>query len=584
MSETQSKATLSDLVSIKLLLNNEAASAAWQLLSVEIHVAFNKIASAKINIADGDASKQDFPLSTREEKFLPGNTIEIQMGYHDKTKTLFKGVIVKQSIKSGKNKSSFLSLEARDQFVGLTIGRKNNSFFNKTDSEIVEQILTEAGFSKKDADLAATKITHPEMLQYNVSNWDFIISRAEMNSMLVLTLNNKLSIHTPDTSIEPAKEIIYGKEVLGFECETDGRTQLEEVKSHTWNYKVQETKESVIDSIPYKENGQPEGKEFASKLKLSACDQFHTGHLKEEELKSWSQARLLKSKMARNVGYIKVKGTNAIYPGLMIKLKGFGKRFSGNVLVTAVKHTYNKTAWETDIHFGMQLQWFYEKSSVMEKPASGMVPGIHGLQIGLVVQLENDPEKEDRVKVKLPLLKGTDSFWARIACVDAGKERGVFFRPEIQDEVIIGFIEGDPRHPVILGMLNSSAKPAPLKAADTNAEKGFVTRTKMKLLFNDEDKSISLQTPAGKQIVLNEKDDKIILSDQHNNKIELSANGILLESAKDISFKTATGTCKIESGNINLKASVKLTAQGNSALDLSSSGQTVVKGAIVNIN
>src|SRR5262245_50353617 len=110
MSDATTKSVAADRVNIKMLINNEAANAAWQLLSVEIHIAFNKIASAKINIADGDASKQDFPLSSKEEKFLPGNSIELQMGYHDKTKTVFKGVIVKQAIKSGKNKTSFLSL------------------------------------------------------------------------------------------------------------------------------------------------------------------------------------------------------------------------------------------------------------------------------------------------------------------------------------------------------------------------------------------------------------------------------------------------------------------------------------------
>ncbi len=584
MPETNSSTSRSDLVTTKLLLNNEVASAAYQLLSIEVHIAFNRIASARIKISDGDTSKQDFPLSSKEDKLLPGNMIELQMGYHDKVKTIFKGVIVAQSIKSGKNKSSYLSLEARDQFFGLTVGRKNNSFFNKTDTDIVEQLLTNSGFSKNDADLATTTITHQEMLQYNVSNWDFIVSRAEMNSMLVLTMNNKLSIKTPDTSLEPSQEIGYGTEVIEFECETDGRTQLEEVKSHAWNYKDQEARESQAQSVAFKENGQPEGKEFASKLKLAAFDQYHSGNLKEDELSSWSKARLLKSKMARNIGRIKIKGTNALYPGLMIKLKGFGKRFSGNVLITAIKHSYNKSAWETDIHFGLPLQWFYEKDSIMEKPASGMIPGIHGLQIAVVVQLENDPEQEDRIKIKYPLVKGSDSFWARVACLDAGKERGSFFRPEIQDEVIVGFIDGDPRHPVILGMLNSSAKPAPLKAADKNAEKGFITRSKIKLLFNDEDKRIHLETPAGKKIILDEKKDSIELSDEHNNKIELSAKGILFESAKDISFKTASGTYKVEAANITLEASAKMKAQGNAAAEFSSSGQTTVKGSMVSIN
>ncbi|RYG26498.1 MAG: hypothetical protein EOO01_41995, partial [Chitinophagaceae bacterium] len=81
MSETKSKKNQADLVSVQLAINGETVSAAIQLLAIEVQVAYNKISSARINIADGDAAQQDFPLSSREEKFLPGNTIELKMGY-----------------------------------------------------------------------------------------------------------------------------------------------------------------------------------------------------------------------------------------------------------------------------------------------------------------------------------------------------------------------------------------------------------------------------------------------------------------------------------------------------------------------
>jgi uncharacterized protein involved in type VI secretion and phage assembly len=227
---------------------------------------------------------------------------------------------------------------------------------------------------------------------------------------------------------------------------------------------------------------------------------------------------------------------------------------------------------------------FYQKEDIIEKPAAGLLPGVTGLQIGIVVALENDPELEDRVKVQLPMVDQHQGIWARVAALDAGKDRGAYFRPEINDEVVLGFLNDDPRHAVILGMLNSSAHPAPLPTMDTNNEKGFVTRSKLKLIFNDEKKSVRIETPNGKKITIDDDANSIVLSDQNNNKIQLDASGITIESSKNISFKTATGDFKIEANNIKNEAGVQFSAMGNVAAELKSSGQTVIKGAIVSIN
>ena len=118
-----------DLVNMKLLLDKTVLNASYKILSVEISCCFNKITSARVMIADGDPAKQDFAISSKEDGLLPGSDFEIQLGYHEKPKTVFKGIIIKQSIKSGKNKKSFILLEARDRCVQLTLARKSRCFF-----------------------------------------------------------------------------------------------------------------------------------------------------------------------------------------------------------------------------------------------------------------------------------------------------------------------------------------------------------------------------------------------------------------------------------------------------------------------
>jgi uncharacterized protein involved in type VI secretion and phage assembly len=186
--------------------------------------------------------------------------------------------------------------------------------------------------------------------------------------------------------------------------------------------------------------------------------------------------------------------------------------------------------------------------------------------------------------VQIPIINTKEQgIWARIATLDAGENRGSFFRPEIGDEVIIGFINDDPNDAVVLGMLHSSGKPAPIVAKDDNHEKGFVTRSKMKMLFNDDKISYTLETPAGKKLILDEDAKVIKIEDEHANVITLKKEGITMESAGDIKIK-ASGDVSIEGKNIKMKASAQFKAEGSSGTELKSGAVTVVKGSQVQIN
>ena len=154
---------------------------------------------------------------------------------------------------------------------------------------------------------------------------------------------------------------------------------------------------------------------------------------------------------------------------------------------------------------------------------------------------------------------------------------------EIEDEVIVGFINNDPRHAVVLGMLNSSAKPAPITAADDNHEKGYVSRSEMKMIFNDDKKSFSLETPGGNKFLITEEDKKIHLEDQNGNKITMNEDGIKMESIKDIILK-ASGDIKAEGTNISIKGSSETKVEGGSGAEVSSGATTKIKGSVVNIN
>ena len=220
----------------------------------------------------------------------------------------------------------------------------------------------------------------------------------------------------------------------------------------------------------------------------------HSGYIEEKQLESWSNAYALRNELSKAVGRVRIEGKATVKPGDVIKLAGVGDRFNGNVFVTGVLHHYEGT-WQTDIQFGWRDEWFYKREDVMNKPAAGLLPGINGLQIGVVVDVNDSEKNEFRVKVHVPTISpGNEGIWARVATLDAGKNRGTYFRPVKDDEVVLGFLNDDPRDPIILGCLHSKNKHAsPLP--EGKLQFGFVTKEGLKLIFDDTAKKMTLLVP-----------------------------------------------------------------------------------------
>jgi uncharacterized protein involved in type VI secretion and phage assembly len=210
----------------------------------------------------------------------------------------------------------------------------------------------------------------------------------------------------------------------------------------------------------------------------------------------------------------------------------------------------------------------------------------------VVTKLESDPDSENRIQVRLPIIgESEDGIWMRVASLDAGNNRGMFFLPEIGDEVIVGFVNNDPRYSVVLGMLNSSAKPAPLTASDANDEKGYVSRNGIKMIFNDSDKSLIIQTPAGKKVTISEATGEMTLEDENGNKISMTSSSVSIVSAGDMSLQ-ASGNLNVEAANISLSPSsgFSLSAGGtsmsadSSSASLSAAQVTISASAVATIN
>ena len=568
-----------DLVTQKILIAGEELSKKHQVKQILVEKEVNRIAMATLVILDGEAARQDFELSN-QELLIPGKEIEISVGYHSDEEIIFKGIIIKHSLKI-RNNSSLLIVECKDEAVKMTVGRKSNYFYDSSDSDIFDTIIDGYGLEK---DVESTNYTHKQLVQYHVSDWDFLVSRAQANGKLCFLDDGKISIKKPDVSQEAIETVAFGATMLDFDGEIDARNQFEKVTSYSWNYTDQELLEIEANDPSIALNGNLSSSDLAETIGLEDLQLRHGGAVSDVALQDWADAKILFQQLAKIRGRVKFQGIPTIKPGVILNLEGVGDRFNGPVYITAVRHQIAEGNWTVDAQFGMNPRWFSETYEINSLPASGLLSSICGLQVGVVSQLQDDPDGDDRILVQLPIVNNEEQgIWCRIASLDAGENRGFFFRPEIEDEVIVGFINDDPNDAVVLGMLHSSAKPAPLEASDDNHEKGLVTRSEMKMIFDDDKKSIRIETPAGKVISLDEDAGSIVVEDENSNSITVDSSGITMESASDITIK-ATGDLNLEGTNVTIKANAQFKAEGSAGVEMSSSATATLKGSLVQIN
>ena len=579
-----------DVVSFSITIDGTALDATYQVMSISIMKEVNRIPVARIVVRDGDAAERNFELSSTDT-FIPGKKIVISLGFDSDNSQAFKGIITRQCIKVRENGNTELSVECRDEAVKMTLGRHSRYFQNKKDSELFDEII--GAYPGLSSDLKTTALTHKQIVQHHITDWDLLLLRAEANGMLVNVIDGSIRIAQPDTSTDPVVQIAYGFSVIELEAEMDARDQWKKVGAKAWDHAGQQLfNADTTEASGFTQPGNLSGSDLAAAVSPDVYEMHHSGYLLQEELQDWVDGLMIRSRLSKTRGRIRVSGFSGANPGDMIKLDGLGDRFNGNVYLTAVRQDMTNGAWDTQLQWGLDPERHADTfSNINDAQAAGLIGAVHGLQIGIVVRLENDPDGEFRILVKVPVIdNNAEGLWTRIASLDAGNGRGAFFMPEIGDEVIIGFINDDPRHAVLLGMLHSSAKAAPITPQDVNNEKGFTTRSKMRVHFNDETKTITIDTPAGNSIQLDQQGTKVEIKDQNSNRITMDTSGITVDSPTNITVKaganlslSAGAALSITATSISVKADANLDVQGALA-SLAAQGIMEITGSIVKIN
>ncbi len=573
-----------DVVTLTIQIEGIELPRTVAIQSAEVIVQANRVPYARLRIADGDAALGDFERSSGQF-FVPGKKLAVLAGYQGNTEQIFGGRVLSQRLVVREG-TSWLDVECRDPVFAMTLVRRNRYFEDKTDADIVSALLGEYSSAGVSAGAAAsTTAKHPQLLQYQASDWDFMIARLEAAGLVCFADAGKLTTLKPSLTGSAATEIEYGATVLEFDADLDARTQTGGVRAVAWDAAGQTLAEATAADPGWAGNGNLSGNDLSTAAGRKQDLIVHGGSLATDELQSWADGTLLRARLAACRGRVRFQGFSVLKPGAVIKLSRLSDRFNGNVYVSGVRHEFNGNDWVTDAEFGMAREPYASRVQIDELAAGGIAAAVHGLQIGVVTDLADDPGKENRVRVKVPLA-GMDEkgVWARVATLDAGNKRGTFFRPEKGDEVVLGFFHGDPGQPVILGMLHSSKNPPPEKPTADNDKKVYLSRSGITLEFDDKKKSVKLATPGGQSLVLDDDAGSVVLKDKNGNTITMDKNGIALAASQKAVQISGETEFTAKAKKVGIESQTTLTVKAAAKAEVSSSGNLTLKGSIVMIN
>ncbi len=584
---------------VKIKLDGADMSDAYGIQSIHINHTINRISTAEIIlIGEVEIDSGNIPI-TDSSDFDPGKKIQIFAGYVGSESTsLFQGIIVKHSVRLDTETHYSFLLDCKHEAVKMTFNRTDQYFENQTDDAVINSIIGNYGIS---CTVGSCSVTNEVLFQKMATDWDFVLSRCDFNGFIVtLDGDSGMVLDKPKVDASAVLKIEAGISLMSFEGTLNAEFQPSGIKASAWDPNTLALINATAAEPSVNTQGSIAPKDLASKLSQSELNVVSATPMSSAALQQWADNILLRKRLTAFTGNVRYFGNGLAKTGSIIEIDGVGEKLSGEAFVSGVTHTIDSANWNTSVSFGLDKELMHESPGFSYPPAMGQLPAMQGLQLGTVKKIDQDPDNLYRIQLEIPSVSGKpNNTWARMAHYYASNKSGSFFLPEVGDEVVLGFLDNDTRFPVILGSLYNGKNAPAYTPESKNNTKAFVTRTNMKIEFDEEKKNISILTPGNNSIVISDDGKSIEIKDQNSNSIKLSSDGIILDSAKDIKI-SAKGNVNISavakisasaqqdlalSGlNVNATAQVGITAKGNATAELSASGQTTVKGAIVMIN
>ena len=558
-----------------LIYSDDVLIPEQHLISCQWKNELGHIPWAEFEFKDGDPALGDFELSSAN-LFDPGRVIRIVHRSREQDTELFKGSVIKQNV-SARSAHFTLNVTCRHAAYKMTLSR-NSRFHHNTilksaegqkeietlkDEAVFEALLEPYELTLKVAEADREKVSaeHESLLQYDCSDWDFLQLRAEANGLMCYVKDQEILLHTPAIKGE-GKPLHFGDNLLELDLDLDARNTTQKVHTTSWNVADQKTRTNASDDDPIETPGQKSAQELASEAGADTRYLWHMGDINEQEARNWSAAHHQRQSLSSIRGLAVTEGSITIEPGQTVQLKKIGDKWDGRAFVSAVSHSIESGVWLTQVHIGLDEQTHAEKFQIHTSPAANLTTGMSGVMLGTVLGYRISASGHELIEVNVFSSAddtGDDkrTLLARWTSSYAGQKGGLTMRPEPNDEVLLTFVNDDPRFPIIVGSLYNENAPRWETASDgaKQKEKGFYLNTEddkgWEIYFSEDEKTLCVKSPNGQQLQVEDEGSsggKISLEDTNSNQILMDSNGITISSDKAITLKSNQQDVVIESG------------------------------------
>lgn len=546
--------------------------------TLEVRKELNRVPEARLVLGDGSVSARRFALSNTA-LLAPGKRVQILLRRDaEPDQQVFSGLVVRHAVEAHAS-GTRLRVELRDAALKLCRTRRTAVFRDRQDAAVARDIISGADLTVGTVD--ATNVQHRELVQYNATDWDFLLSRADVNGQVVVVDDGTVSLRDLSKRPPARLRVEFGLDAIHeLELELDGGSQWGAVESRAWDSATQAASDPAQGTPLTPAAGNLDIDAVAAAIGGQRLELMTPAPLAADELAAWASARLARSRLAALRGRLVLDGRGDVAPFDGLQLGGVGDRFDGEHLISGVRHSVDTDGWRTELQLGVQPEWFARSPELADLPAGGLLPPASGLHIGRVDSFCDDPDGARRIKVLLPAFTAEHgAVWARVARPDAGPGRGFMFWPEPGDEVVVGFLADDPRHAVVLGALHGSVHAPPPTGegpSDGNNKRAIVSRAGTTIAFDDEKSVLTIQTAKNNKIVLDDDAETITITDAGGSTITLDADGITLKSASAFTASDASGnTITLDDQGVTLKSAGDFTVDAG--------GSVTIKGSAVDI-
>ena len=481
------------------------------------------------------------------QPFSIGAQLEIQLGARDSlaTKTLFKGDIVTIEPRFGAGGVE-LTVRAFDPLHKLLRSRNSRTFQNQTTSDIVQKVVSDAGFS---INCESSGNPHDFMQQSNETDWDFIWRLAERIGFELVIEGGTTHFRKP--SGDAVVELQWPDTLHSFNPRLTAIQQVEQVTLTAFDPKTKDTITSTASST------KPIAAIGIDRSQVASAFAGGAVHVATEPVKTKAEgdalAQALLDKLAN--GYIAAEGVTDGNPdiraGAKIHVTGLGQKFSGTYRVATATHLL-RGGGTYETHFANSAA--HTLIGAMGAERGTGQPDIAGQFVLGLVTNNDDPDGMGRIRVRYPVLgDNAEGTWARVLVPSAGDARGLLMLPQTGDEVLVGFEHDDVTRPYVLGSLfNGKQKPGD------------------DLLQN---KDGSLAVLSDKQILLQSKGDQVVKS---AGKLTVQVDGKVEEKYKQDWSSEITGQAtlkatqpfEIDGQNVTIKGQAQISIEGNAQVTI----------------